>query len=86
MCLRDRAFHGGKGKNTTGRQVVCGWNAWKAGRREALDCCALGRVHSQFAHRLSLGKSIQEVAREWVEEMQLYVVWNRRRYDWSCIV
>ena len=77
---------GVEGQNATGRQVVSGWNAWKAGRHEALDRSALVRVHSQFAHRLSLGKSIQEVAREWVEKMQLYVVWNRRRYDWSCIV
>ncbi len=72
-----------EGQNATGKLVVCGWNAWKAGLYQALDGSALGRLHSQFAHGLSLGKSIKVVALEGVDEMQLCVLWNKWQCDWS---
>ena len=73
--------NGVEGQNTNGRLVVRGWDARKAGRHEALDGLALGRVNSQFAHGLPLGQRMKDVASEWIEEMQFCIFWNQRRSD-----
>jgi hypothetical protein len=57
---------GVEGKNATGRLVVRRWDARKAGRHEALDGLALGRVNSQFGHGLPLGQRMKDVASEWI--------------------
>ncbi len=53
----------------------------KAGRHEALDGLALGRVNSQFDHGLPLGQHMKDIASEWIEEIQLFILWTRKESE-----